>query len=69
MEAEDDLETMLNFPEQEEALGSELQLCTAETIRIIAALGGQGAGCRRERKQAVHRMVAEVYSAPRVTKA
>ena len=35
---------------------------------IIKALGGQRNCYKRERRQAVQRMVAEVYSAPRITK-
>ena len=50
-------------------MSNEFQQCAAETVRIVAALGGQRAGYQREWKQAVRRMVAEVYSAPRVTKA
>ena len=60
---------MLNLLEQEELMSYELQQRAAETIRIVAALGGRSTGYRRERKKAVRRMVAEVYSAPRVTKA
>ena len=60
---------MFNFLEQEELMSHELQQCAAETVRLVAALGGQRASYRRERGQAVRRMVAEVYSAPRVTKA
>ena len=67
-EVDDDLGPMLNLLEQEELLSQELQQCAAETVRLIAALGGQRAAYHRERKQAVQRMVAEVYSAPRVTK-
>ena len=67
-DVEDDLGPMLNVLEQEELLSQELQQCAAETVRLIAALGGQRAAYHRERKQAVQRMVAEVYSAPRVTK-
>ena len=37
-------------------------------MKIIAALGGQTNGYRRDRRRAVQRLVAEVYSAPRVTK-
>ena len=47
---------------------NELFECTAETMKIIAALGGQANGYRRDRRRAVQRMVAEVYSAHRVTK-
>ena len=69
VEAEDDLEPMLDFLKQEEVLSSDLQHCAAEMVRILAAFGGQGAGYRCERKQAVRRMVSDVYSAPPVTKA
>ena len=68
-DVEDDLGPMLNLLEQEELLSRELQQCAAETVRLVAALGGQRTAYHRERKQAVQRMVAEVYSAPRVTKA
>ena len=60
---------MLNVLEQEELLSQELQQCAAETVRLVAALGGQRAAYHRERKRAVQRMGAEVYSAPRVTRA
>ena len=68
-DVEDDLGPMLNLLEQEELLSRELQQCAAETVRLVAALGSQRTAYHRERKQAVQRMVAEVYSAPRVTKA
>ena len=59
---------MLNFIEQEELLRDELMECADETVRIVAALGGQRVGYKRKRRQAMQRMVAEA-SAPRVTKA
>ena len=68
-EAEDDMQQMLNVIEQEEYVHNEFVECAAETVRIVAALGSQGVGYKRERRRAVQRMVAEVYSAPRVTKA
>ena len=67
-EVKDDMELMLKLVEQEELQHNELLECTAETMKIIAALGGQANGYRRDRRRAVQRMVAEVYSAPRVTK-
>ena len=67
-EVNDDMEPMLNLVEQEEFLRDELFRCTTETVNIIAALGGQANGYRRNRRRAVQRMVAEIYSAPRVTK-
>ena len=69
MQVEDDLEPVFNFVKQEELLSSELLQCAAETVRFVAALGCQRAGYRRERRQAVRKIVAEVYSMPRVTKA
>ena len=59
---------MLNFIEQEEHLYDEIAKCAAETVQIVGALGGQKIGYQRERRRAVQRMVAEIYSAPRVTK-
>ena len=59
---------MLNFIEQEERLYDEIVKCAAETVQIVGALGGQKIGYQREQRRAVQRMVAEVYSAPRVTK-
>ena len=69
VEVEDDFEPMFNFLGQEELMSHELQQCAAETVRLVAALGRQRTGYRRERRQAVRRMVAEVYSVARVTKA
>ena len=59
---------MLNLIEQEELLCKEIAECAAETVLIVEAPGGQIIGYKRERRQAVQRMVAEVYSAPRITK-
>ena len=69
METKDDIQPVLSVIEQEELLSSELLACAAETVQIVAALGGQRVGYRRERRQAVRKMVSEIYSAPRVTKA
>ena len=52
-EVEDGMELMLNVVEQEELLHNELSECTAETVKIIAALGGQTGGYRRDRRRAV----------------
>ena len=59
---------MLSLLAQDELLSHELQQCAAETVKLVAALGGQATAYRRERMQAVQRMVAEVYGAPRVTR-
>ena len=69
VETKDDIQPVLSLIEQEELLSSELLACAAETVQIVAALGGQRVGYRRERRQAVRKMVSEIYSAPRVTKA
>ena len=61
---DNDLEPMLSLLAQDELLSHELQQCAAETVRLVAALGGQATAYRRERMQAVQRMVAEVYGAP-----
>ena len=60
-DVEDDLGPMLSLIEQEELLSSELLACAAETVQIVAALGGQRVGYRRERRQAVRKMVSEIY--------
>ena len=52
-EVVDDMEPMLNLAEQEGLLHNELLECTAETVKIIAALGGQTGGYRRDRRRAV----------------
>ena len=57
-EVNDDIEPMLNFIEQKELLHNELLERTAETVKIVAALGGQANGYRRDRRRAVQRMVA-----------
>ena len=59
----------LNLIEQDELLYKELVECAAETAQIVATFGGRRTGYQRERRQAVQRMIAEIYSAPRVTKA
>ena len=64
-----DIQPILDLIEQEKLLSSEIVKSAAETSRIVAAPGSQRTGYRRERRQAVRQMVAEVYSAPRVTKA
>ena len=68
-DTEDDLEPVLNLIEQDELLYDELLECAAEAAQIVASLGGRKTGYRRERRQAAQRMVSEIYSAPRVTKA
>ena len=67
-EVGDDMRPMLKLIEQEEHLYDEIVKCAAETVQIVGALGSQKIGYQRERRRAVQRMVAEVYSAPRVTK-
>ena len=68
-DTEDDLEPVLNLIEQDELLYDELLECAAEAAQIVASLGGRKTGYRRERRQAAQRMISEIYSAPRVTKA
>ena len=68
-DTEEDLEPVLNLIEQDELLYDELLECAAEAAQIVASLGGRKTGYRRERRQAAQRMVSEIYSAPRVTKA
>ena len=46
---------------------TELIEWTGDTVKIVAMLGGHRGKYQRERGRAVRKMVAEIYSAPRVT--
>jgi len=55
------------FPKQAMMLGQRNVDYEDEVIMLVGAMGGDVKGYRRERRQAAQRMIAEVYSPPRVT--
>ena len=46
---------------------TELIEWTDDTVKIVPMLGGHRGKYQRERGRAVRKMVAQIYSAPRVT--
>ena len=51
--------------EEQEEVGE----CNREIMKVVKGLGGNGRSYIRERRSAVNRIIAEVYSGPRVTSA
>ena len=47
----------------------EMNECNREIMKVIKELGGNGKSYIRKRKKAVNRIIAEVYSGPRITSA
>ena len=47
----------------------EMEACNTEILKVIQQVGGNGRRYARERRGAVSRIIAEVYSGPRVTPA
>ena len=64
-----DIEPMLSLCAGDEGVRQRLQQDADEVLKLIRDLGGSRAAYKRERLRAVRAIVAEVYSAPRVTQA
>ncbi len=68
-EDDEDLKPLMRLIGNEEPIKEDLLQLNAEILRMIAQLGGPVRSFRRERKRTIRHLVAEIYSAPRVTRA
>ena len=63
------IETILNLCQADEAVTNELKDTEKEILEIVMHLGGHVKSYNKERRAQLKKLVWEVYSAPRVTKA
>ena len=64
-----DVEPIMNLLDQEPGLADDVLKDNVEIFKLVAHLGGSASKYRRERAGALKNLVAEIYSAPRVTRA
>jgi len=64
-----DVAPVVNLLDTEPELAEDALRDNVEILRLVAQLGGSASKYRRERAGAVRNLVAEIYSAPRVTRA
>ncbi len=69
VENDPDVKPLMDLIGDEEPAKEDLLQLNVEILRLVAQLGGPVRGYRREREKAVRHLVAEIYSAPRVTRA
>ena len=66
-ESDQDIKPVLEVCGADEGLCEALLDASRDVLDVVAELGGNVKKYRRERARAMRRLVAEVYSAPRVT--
>ena len=63
------VQAVMNLVTQDEKLTEEMTDINKEILELVAQLGGNPKEYRRERGRAIQNLVAEIYSAPRITRA
>ncbi len=68
-EDDEDVQPVVALLEAHPEVANDVLADNVEILKLVASLGGSAVAYRRERASAVKRLVAEIYSAPRITRA